>query len=219
MTAKAIIDYLGKSDLKAGDKLPSEVVMAERLGVSRATLREVYRQLQSLGYIDLVNGRGAFFRERNPDLIQEAFGWFRTNEAKLKDYLEVRLSFDPLAARLASERRTDEDIIVLQSIENAFEDAVAKKDNMMMAKYDAQFHEKIVNITQNELLRALVKIVNSFFEQTRETSFRIEEHAEHAIEPHRTILKAIKEGNQELASAASYAHMKRSLHDICGDDL
>lgn len=219
IAAKEIRDFLASSSLKEGDKLPPEVVMSQRLGVSRTTLREVYRQLQSEGYLELINGRGAFVRRKKVSFLRETVSWFSTNHGKLKDYLEVRLSFDPLAAQLAAERRTEEDVRILESIQDDFEKAVDRKDNVAMARFDAQFHGKITDMTRNELLIALVKIVNYYFEQTRKESFLLEEHALHAIAPHRAILKAIREKNPEAAAEESVKHMRQSLLDICGEDL
>jgi len=86
-----------------------------------------------------------------------------------------------------------------------------------MAILDARFHEKIVNITHNELLIALVRLVNYYFEKLRQTSFGIEEHASHAIEPHKRILEAIAAGDADKAANESVAHMKTAFKDLCGE--
>ncbi|MGN1217819.1 MAG: FadR/GntR family transcriptional regulator, partial [Phocaeicola sp.] len=179
-------------------------------------LREVYRQLEIMGYIKLEAGRGAFVAETQNSVVEEVTNYFRLNSGKMKDYLEVRLSFDAHAARLAAERRTEDEVILLEAYQREFEDAVSRKDNVLMATLDAKFHEKIVDMAHNELMLALEKLINFYFSQLRQKSFLLDEHANNAIEPHRAILSAIRKGDGELAALESTKHMQRSLSDICG---
>jgi len=219
LASKGIIKFLETGDLEVGDKLPTEQAMCAKLGISRATLREVYRRLQSQGYVELENGRGAFVRSKSIDPVQQATNWFRLHDAQMREYLEVRMSLDPLAARLAAMKRTEEDIAVLNQIQKEFEDCQKNHDSAQMAILDARFHEKIVNITHNELLIALVRLVNYYFEKLRQTSFGIEEHASHAIEPHKRILEAIAAGDADKAANESVAHMKTAFKDLCGEEI
>src|SRR5574344_2476801 len=133
IASQAIIDFLKEGEIKPGEKLPSEVEMSKRLGISRATLREGYRQLETMGYINLVSGRGAFVAESKNGIVEEVSNYFRLNSGKMRDYLEVRLSFDAQAAKLAAERRTDEEVIFLEAYQRDFEAEVVKKDNVLMA--------------------------------------------------------------------------------------
>ena len=216
IASQAIIDFLKEGEIKPGEKLPSEVEMSKRLGISRATLREGYRQLETMGYINLVSGRGAFVAESKNGIVEEVSNYFRLNSGKMRDYLEVRLSFDAQAAKLAAERRTDDEVILLEAYQRDFEAAVVKKDNVLMASLDAKFHEKIVDMAHNELMTALEKLINFYFSQLRQTSFLLDEHANNAIEPHRAILSAIRKGDGELAAQESLKHMQQCLSDICG---
>ena len=49
IASQAIIDFLKEGEIKPGEKMPSEIEMCKRLGISRATLREGYRQLETRG--------------------------------------------------------------------------------------------------------------------------------------------------------------------------
>ena len=216
IASQAIIDFLKEGEIKPGEKMPSEIEMCKRLGISRATLREGYRQLETMGYINLVSGRGAFVAEGKNGKVEEVSNYFRLNSGKMRDYLEVRLSFDAQAAKLAAERRTDDEVILLEAYQRDFEAAVVKKDNVLMASLDAKFHEKIVDMAHNELMTALEKLINFYFSQLRQTSFLLDEHANNAIEPHRAILSAIRKGYGKLAAQESMKHMQQSLSDICG---
>ncbi|MGH0052055.1 MAG: FadR/GntR family transcriptional regulator [Sphaerochaetaceae bacterium] len=216
IAAEQIIEFLGSADIKLGDKLPVEYEMCNMLSISRATLREVYRKLQSQGYLELKNGKGAFVKNKEQDILQRATNWFREHDAQLLSYLEVRLYLDPLAGKLAAQYRTEEDVARLKSIQNMFEDSLAKRDNVKMAQLDAELHKAIVDISKNDLLIALVQIVNYYFEQLRQTSFMVESHADHAIQPHRNIIHAIAKGDFVLAEKESVNHMRIALKDLCG---
>jgi GntR family transcriptional repressor for pyruvate dehydrogenase complex len=216
LATEMIIRFLKSGELEIGDKLPTETVMCQRLNISRTTIREAYRKLQSLGYIEIKNGRGAFVKNREQDVVQEAISWFRGHSVQMNDYLQVRINLDPLAAQLAARNRSNSDINHLRDIQAKFETAIADGDNKTMAKLDAEFHENIVLITNNELLIALVRIVNYYFEQLRQTSFKLQRNAINAIEPHRLILEAITESDEVKAAQESINHMLAAYNDLCG---
>ncbi len=218
MAAEQIKEYLASDEIQIGDKLPTEYEMCNSLNVSRATLREVYRKLQSQGYLDLKPGRGAFVKNKEADLVQQAINWFRDHDAQMQSYLEVRLYLDPLASKLAAKHRTEKDILILKQIQVEFEKSYFDKDNKRMAQLDADFHKAIVDISNNELLMALINIVNYYFEQLRMTSFKLQEHASHALEPHRKIIEAIEAGDVKKAEEESVEHMKIALRDLCGEN-
>lgn len=87
-----------------------------------------------------------------------------------------------------------------------------------MAELDARFHARIAAITHNDLLIALVGLVNHYFEILRQNSFQFERNASHAIVPHERILEAIAAGDSEQAKKESVAHMQAAIQDLCRDD-
>jgi len=216
IASEQIIEYLKSDEINLGDKLPVEYEMCNLLNISRATLREVYRKLQSQGYLEIKNGKGAFVKNKQQDILQRATNWFREHDAQLQSYLEVRLYLDPLAGKLAAQNRNEKDIAHLKTIQQEFEKSIAERDNIKMASLDAELHKAIVQISKNDLLIALVQIVNYYFEQLRQTSFMVESHAMHAIQPHRNIIDAIETGDFVLAERESINHMEIALRDLCG---
>ncbi len=218
IAAAQIKEYLTQEGIQIGDKLPTEYEMCSKLDVSRATLREVYRELQSQGFLELKAGRGAFVRNKQEDVVQQAVNWFRANEVQMKNYLEVRMYLDPLAAKLAALNRSETDVLVLRQIQTEFEECYARRDNRTMAELDARFHKAIVDITNNDLLTALVQIVNYYFERLRQTSFSLNEHAEHALAPHKRIIEAIASGDPKKAEDESIKHMQIAIQDLCGEE-
>lgn len=211
-----VIDFIRGDSLEVGQKLPPENEMCSGLGLSRATLREIYRNLQALGYIELVNGKGAFIKCKEVDGIQQALCWFRDHKSKMKDYLDVRTVLDPFAAEKAAVCRTDSDIEILREIESRFEVSVKEKDFKKMADIDSEFHAEIARITGNDLLIALVNLVNIYCLELRTTSFKIEKNAHSAIDPHRNIIEAIIQKNVDVARDVSLKHVMCAMsHTGC----
>ncbi|MDD2422403.1 MAG: GntR family transcriptional regulator, partial [Heliobacteriaceae bacterium] len=66
---------IAKGNLMPGDKLPSERELSERLGVSRASVREALTALEVMGILDVRPGDGTFVRETNQSSIIEPLAW------------------------------------------------------------------------------------------------------------------------------------------------
>ncbi|RLB00563.1 MAG: FadR family transcriptional regulator, partial [Deltaproteobacteria bacterium] len=99
-------------DYRVGDKLPSEMELAERFGVSRLVIREAIRYLELSGLIEVRQGAtgGAFVRELDSKIIRQNLSdllFFR--KISVSQLYEVRMYVEPEVARLAALRRTEED--------------------------------------------------------------------------------------------------------------
>lgn len=137
MTRKAVDDRLRRLLLNRGfgpkPRLPSERELADDLGVSRPALREAMRRLVDLGIVQVRRGDGAYL-----SLIE------------LVDLLEVRQSVEPTAARLAAERRTDEDVASMRA---ALDDLGANIDDPpAFAEADHRIHCLLAAASGNRVL-------------------------------------------------------------------
>ena len=97
--------------LKPGDRLPPERALAERMHVSRATLREALRVMQLRGLIVSRQGAGNFIAGGKPEDLAEAL-----HHLALQDIFELRLLIEPSIAALAAERANRQDLLRLDSI-------------------------------------------------------------------------------------------------------
>lgn len=106
-----IIDNIESGDLPLGKKLPPEAELAETLQVSRNTLREALKTLDTFGIIESIHGQGTFVSANakqqipNIDVLQ-----MLTDNDDIQSLLDVRLVIEPGLAKFAAERRTDDDI-------------------------------------------------------------------------------------------------------------
>lgn len=197
-----------------GDKLPSENVLSTELGVGRSTVREAYRMLQSIGYLDVKAGKGYFLKDTASLEEESAKSWFTENKAKLSDLLEVRMAIEPLAAKLAIEKGNEEQISKIVEINEKFSEAASRFDVAELAKLDEEFHSSIIKATNNELLVKIDLLITEDLRNYRLKSFSVHENVQHAVEPHQVILDSIITKNIDLAVNAISNHLQISWDDI-----
>lgn len=216
LAVEKLIEYVQGGNIEVGEKLPAEVALCQRTEYQPHNCAGSLPCPAVTGYLDIQTGKGAFVKSKERDFVQEATNWISSHKVQMSDYLFVRMALDPLAARLAAENATEQDIDDLCAIHKAFVEAVHRRDNETLELLDAKFHERIARVTHNDLLLSLVRITNHYFKLLRQTSFRFEAHAEHALMPHEQILEAIAGNHPEDAAKASTEHMLAAFQDLCG---
>jgi len=199
---------------KIGDRIPTEKDLCEQLDIGRSTVREALRMLKALGFIEIRQGKGAFIIKVSEDSDEKIRDWFSKNKIKLIDFIEVRMSLEPLAVRLVIERASDEQISNLDKILELFENATDSSNALDLALLDETFHTAIAEASGNNLLIMLNQTIAEFFREYRVRSFAVKKNIKHALEPHRHIMQAIKERNAEEAAQAMLEHLKLSMIDI-----
>ena len=181
--------------LKPGERL-MEVQLAEQLGVSRTPVREAIRKLELEGLVVMLPRKGAYVANMSlKDLI---------------DVLEIRASLEGLAASLAAERITDEDIKKLESIVEEFKDGINESNVEALLRKDVEFHECIFKSTNNKKLHQLI---NSLWEQVyrfRVTYISDYDSTVNIIEEHKMILDAIKRRDSKLAKKYAMEHIQKA---------
>ncbi len=101
--------------LKAGQALPSERRLCEKLGISRSALREGLRVLRGRGIIETAQGRGSFVAQLSDSHdAGPLMHLFNSQPRTLYDLLEVRALLEGESARLAALRGTEADFILLR---------------------------------------------------------------------------------------------------------
>jgi GntR family transcriptional regulator, transcriptional repressor for pyruvate dehydrogenase complex len=212
-----ILDHIVSGRLKEGDRLPPEKEICELFGVSRPTVREALLRLRADGLIQARQGAGTFVINRPAERLTNF-----TSSADVAGYLrcvEVRLPLEGVAARLAAERRTPEQ---LKKIEAAHEDfARAIKSGQFGADEDLAFHALIAEATGNEFFSHILKNINhaliGFMRLTLNlTRTGSKERASKVVDEHRRIVEAIRAQDGEEAANAMQFHIgqaRRRLTD------
>ncbi|MGE0231786.1 MAG: FadR/GntR family transcriptional regulator [Flavobacteriaceae bacterium] len=151
-------------DLKPGDRLPSERELAAQFNVSRNTVREAIRSLETAGVIQLKKGAtgGAFIREGSSMGVVASFSDLLALRTISPEHLgEARAIVGSVAARLACERASEED---MRRMEACVEEAVAGAEAGDMdrrSRANFQFHLELARATKNPILEILTDAITS----------------------------------------------------------
>lgn len=199
---------------KIGDRIQTEKDLCQQLGVGRSTVREALRMLKALGFIEVKQGKGAFIIKTSEDSDEKIRDWFSKNKIELIDFIQVRMSLEPLAVRLFIERASDEQINNIDRILVLFENATESGNALDLALLDEAFHTAIAEASGNNLLIMLNRTIVEFFREYRVRSFAVKKNIKNALEPHRKIMQAIRARDPDAAAQAMIDHLKLSMTDI-----
>jgi DNA-binding FadR family transcriptional regulator len=181
-----------------GSRIPGENQLATELGVSRGTVREALRSLSLTGLLEPRVGDGIDGRATN-----EISGVLVRDElsASLTHVLDARAGIEAAAARLAAQRPDPDSLAALSA---ALESRAAAGDLDAFVAADADFHRGVVVASGNPLLLRLYDaIAEVLTESIHQTATLPEDHR--ILDAHVDVLEAIRAGDPEAASQASYA--------------
>lgn len=205
-----------KKELSPGSKIPNERSLATELGISRTSVREAVKILQSQGVLVVKRGVGTFVAD-NPGITKDPFGFsYIKNKVNLvKNLFEVRLIIEPEATRLAVERATDEEINTILS--HADEVVNVINQNKDFSNADFKFHSSIAKATHNDVIEKFIpSIQESVYSAMTVAEFRgrIESSAQNAYIYHNEICKFIKMRDGNGAMLAMRYHLLKSIDDL-----
>ena len=200
---------------KVGDKYLSESELCIVNGVSRTTVREALRELATLGIVELKPGRGAFVAsvdETGSD--KRALLGIISNKQDYLQLTELRLGIEPMAARLAAERASEDEIFKLYGVCSFFEKACKENDAAGMTSTDEKFHSYIAEASKNELYIKLYNGILSSLRECKSKLFTVEYNGLAAINEHKAIVDAIAEGDADKAEQAMRTHIMEVYKNI-----
>lgn len=198
--------------LRPGERLPAERELAEKLGVSRPSLREAIAELQERGLLVSRPGAGVFVE----DVLGSAFstaliGLFSSHDEAVFDYLAFRRDLEGLAAERAARLGTDGDLQVIAAVLARMELAHPRRDPSAEADLDAQFHMAIIEASHNvimlHMMRSMFELLRQGVFYNRQKMFRDRSTRDQLLEQHRQINAAIQSRDPQAARAAVTAHL------------
>jgi GntR family transcriptional regulator, transcriptional repressor for pyruvate dehydrogenase complex len=187
-------------------RLPSERLLSEQLGVSRASLREALSALNELGVLD-TRGKTKYARTARARAALVARVASKEPEQELiLDPLEVRRMLEPEVAARAAERLSERDLRELERWLHLMEEAASRGERFI--EYDSAFHVSIARATRNHTLIQLVAALTDVLREGRERSFEPPEAAKRALDDHRLILGALTARDSGKARRAMRTHLR-----------
>jgi DNA-binding FadR family transcriptional regulator len=204
-------------ELRPGDPLPPEDELTADISVSRTVLREAVRVLAAKGLVQARPKTGTRVRERSEwnILDPDVLSW-RTealHDQKLyEETTEVRLAIEPLAARLAATRASDDEVAAITEAYAGMESGVGERDAYLAA--DLEFHSRILGSCHNELLEHLGRVLRAVLRATFTLTTSPSRSRRRALPLHRAILDGIVAGDEDAAENAAKILIADTAADI-----
>jgi GntR family transcriptional repressor for pyruvate dehydrogenase complex len=207
--------------LRPGERLPSERELADRLSVSRPSLRDAIGALQDTGLLTARPGAGIFVA----DVLGSAFApaltrLFARHDEAVFDYLSFRRDMEGLAAERAARLASDTDLAVVQAVFEKMQAAHPKRNSEEEARLDAQFHMAIIEASHNvimlHMMRSMYELLREGVFYNRQIMFKQRTTRQALLDQHRAINDALQARDPDGARAAVHAHLdyvERALRD------
>lgn len=210
VTDDAIVKIKGmivSGELRPGDRLPKESDLADRLGLSRNSLREAVKALSLIRVLDVRQGDGTYVTSLEPRLLLDAMTFvvdFHQDDTVL-EFFEVRRLLEPPATAMAAQRMADEEIAGLAKILDDLDDDPSIEQ---LVANDLEFHRRIAVGSGNGVLSSLLESLSGPTTRARIWRGLTQEGAvSRTREQHAAIFAAIASRQPEVARAWATVHV------------
>lgn len=197
-------EYVRSAGLRTGDRLPAERELAERLGVSRTSVRQAIVALEVQGLIEVRHGDGTYLLRNhlNTEPLQDMI----ERKRLLPDVLDARDAVETKLAELAADRRQEADLLALDDAIAAMRETVARGD--LGTAENERFHGAVVAAARSPLLAEFMASIAAAVAESRRESLRQPGRPRQSLGQHKEILAAIRARDPAAAAAAMHGHMQ-----------
>lgn len=201
-------DAITKGDLKPGEKLVEEEI-AKKLNLSRTPVREALHKLAALGYVKLFPNQGIFVTQISLE--------------DLKEVVQIRAILEGFATRIATSLITNQEIEKLENITEkmklCFLNDINKDIINKYCNYDIDFHNAIINISNNKRLADILYNLREITTDFRNMAFKVPGHIEYSIECHNKIIDTFKKRDPKQSEILAQEHVLISINKVFKVDL
>lgn len=206
--AEQIAELIDQGAYPPGTRLPGEREMAEKLGVSRVTIREAEIALQAVGRLEIKTGSGVYVSENRP-MASETLP-----KASAFEVTEARLLVESESAALAAHNISSEGIARLEELVEIMRTGTAEEGDAA----DEQFHLTIAEASNNAAMVHTIKTLWRMREEIPDVKATYQtvcvHDADTRTEEHRAVFEAIKAGDAAGARTAMREHFHRLLENM-----
>jgi DNA-binding FadR family transcriptional regulator len=192
--------------LPPGTRVPSERELTKELGVGRSTVREALNGLALLGVVEVRHGQGVFVvgdvEESESGLLEAAL-----ERGVTKEFVEARLVVEVEVARMAAERRTDEDVRLLEAVLEEQERRLSG-DVEPLLDTAANFNVVLAECAHNEVLVAIIQsFVALMLDERGPKIYSLDGFREWDLAEHRGLFEAVRDHDGALAAERMRDHI------------
>jgi DNA-binding FadR family transcriptional regulator len=214
LVARQIARTIVNEDLQVGAPMEAEAVMLERFGVSRASLREALRILETQGLISIKPGPGggpSVADVDSRDFARMATLFFQVLRVRFREVVEARLIMEPVMAGLAAARHDaeleDELIDILRRGDEADD------DRQWLIESDA-FHAMVLGMSGNPLMNLIAKGLKDIYTERVAGLTFPEDERRRVRDVHGQIAQAIVQGDAAVAESLMREHMGEYARNV-----
>jgi DNA-binding FadR family transcriptional regulator len=202
-----IKNLIMSGEFVAGSRLPKEQDLAQRLGLSRNSLREAVRALTLIGVLEPRVGDGTYVTSLEPELLLTGMGFISDllTGTTLLELHQVRRILEPVATELAAPRLDEADFAAL---ERCLADMDAADTTTAFIVADEEFHRIIVTASGNSTLASLIQNLSGGTLRARLwRSVKERDAVEVTKRRHWDIFHALRDRDAKRAAAADLIHL------------
>jgi DNA-binding FadR family transcriptional regulator len=201
----AIKEYITDNNLHAGDPLLPETELAKRLGVSRNSIREGVKALESMGILETRRGIGVFVRDFSFDPILDNLPYGLLQDLKvLSDLLEIRQVLETGMIAKIVPMVSDQDLEELHEVLSQMKSRANKGEPFR--EEDREFHRKLFQNANNDVLIKLLDLFWLTFSKTSAYADLEDRYPMQTYLDHAAIVDAIADGNVNETRSALTQH-------------
>jgi len=199
---KALAGFVRQEALGPGEKLPTERILAERLKVSRNTVREALTRWEGLGLVERRQGSGTYLKVAvSPDMLHMPLTLAGGNDfTGLMRTLEIRRALEAEAAALCAIRAGKAEIDEIERKLDIMEEAFQTRAGMS-AEEDWEFHQAVYRASGNPLFEQIIAAMHELFHRFWEHPLGVRDFGNASFPYHRTIFDRIAAHDSDGARA------------------
>ncbi|MFB6291632.1 MAG: FadR/GntR family transcriptional regulator [Candidatus Bipolaricaulia bacterium] len=213
--AEQIIELIEKGVLAPGDKLPSEHELAEKMEVSRPSVREALSGLQALEVVDTKIGSGTYVNEavRESNLISTDLSLIEKEISHLH-IIEARKNLEDAMLEMVVENIDRNEINSVENALNKMKNHSTEREYQQYMDADHDFHEALVRVTDNPLVveaaQPLLATINGslYRELTRKYYLVDDSRIKRCFNIHKDLFESVREGNLDGARTSLEKHWR-----------
>ncbi|UII76783.1 FadR family transcriptional regulator [Flagellimonas sp. HMM57] len=207
-------DLIEYKNLEPGDKLPSERMLSEKFEVSRSNVREAIQKLEFFGILNSKPQSGTFIadigRVAMSGMLDDIL---RLEDPDFKSLVETRILLELKTVKLASLRRTEEDLVKMRDALDAYKNKVLNEQDAV--EEDLLFHLAIANASKNSTMNTFMLIITPEIITNFEKYHVCDSNQSFlGIQEHEDIYEAIKKQDPKMAREKMKVHFK-TLYQYC----
>jgi GntR family transcriptional repressor for pyruvate dehydrogenase complex len=215
-----IMDLMREGMLRPGDRMAPERELAQMLNVSRSSLREAFKVLETIDLIEVKPREGTFLKEPSLSSLLKLLPMMlvvKQNEPHT-ELFEIRSSLEIISARLAAKRRTKDH---LGEIEKTLEIFRTSQDMEKLIEADIHFHRIVMEATGNSLFIAVMQVIAGLMQYsitfTKKNLAHFSDYHSINYKQHYDIYMAIKERDEELAGEKMGYNLEYSYQKLLAE--